>query len=138
MCVLCNKASSLLSSDTYTDITHTHTHTHTHTAHWVVSQLAYPCKYIFTSPVICSQQLPLLLFKMSFLFAKNSLVKVIYLVIRFYMTSFVLWNTNNTNRNGVNKQNTHAHTHTHTHTHTKPLQKNKPCLNRVKPIFCNF
>ena len=31
---------------------------------------------------------------------------------------FVLWNTNNTDRNDVNKQNTHTHAHTHAHTHT--------------------
>ena len=40
---------------------------------------------------------------------------------------FVLWNTNNTDRNDVNKQNTHthahAHTHAHTHTHTKHSEK---------------
>ena len=29
----------------------------------------------------------------------------------------------NTDRNGVNKQNTHTHTHTHTYTHTKDLEK---------------
>ena len=46
---------------------------------------------------------------MPFLF-KNSLVNVIYLLIRCYKTRFVLWNTNNTDRNGVNKQNTHTHT----------------------------
>ena len=62
---------------------------------------------------------------MYFLF-KNSLVKIIYLLIRCYKTMFALCNTNNTDRNGANKQNTctharmHAcmHTHTHTHTHT--------------------
>ena len=30
------------------------------------------------------------------------------------MTRFFLSNTNNADRNGVNKQNTHTHTHTHT------------------------
>ena len=32
-----------------------------------------------------------------------SLVKVIHLLIRYYKTRFFLWNTNNTDRNGVNK-----------------------------------
>ena len=45
---------------------------------------------------------------MSFLFKKSSLVKVIYLLIGYYITRFFLWNTNNTNRNGVNKQNKHT------------------------------
>ena len=48
---------------------------------------------------------------MSVLF-KNSFVKVIYLLIRCYKTRFVLRNTNNTDRNGINKQHTHAHTYT--------------------------
>ena len=34
----------------------------------------------------------------------------------------VLWNTNNTEGNGVNKQNTHTHTHTHTQ-HTKHSER---------------
>ena len=51
---------------------------------------------------------------MSFLLKNYSLVKVIYLLIKCYKTRFFLSNTNNTNRNGVNKQNTHTHTHTHT------------------------
>ena len=54
---------------------------------------------------------------MSFLFKNYSLVKVMYLLIRCNKTRFFLGNTNNTNRNGVNKQNTHTHIHTHTHTH---------------------
>ena len=62
-----------------------------------------------------------LLFTMSFLFKSYSLVKVIYLFIRCDKTRFVFWNTNNTDRNGVNKQITRTHTnthHTHRHTHT--------------------
>ena len=49
-------------------------------------------------------------FHMSFLFKNYSLVKVICLLIRCYKTSFFLWNTNNTDESGVNKQNTHTHT----------------------------
>ena len=43
-----------------------------------------------------------------FLFKNYSLVKVIYLLIRCYKTRFFLWNTNNTDRNGVNKENTYT------------------------------
>ena len=48
---------------------------------------------------------------MSFLFKNYSLVKVLYLLVICYKARFFLWNTNNTDKNGVNK-----HTHTHTHT----------------------
>ena len=37
---------------------------------------------------------------------------------------FVLWNTNNTDRNRVHKQNTHTHTHT-------PNNQRKITLERV-------
>ena len=50
---------------------------------------------------------------MPFLFKNYLLVKVICLLIRCYKTRFFLWNTINTDENGVNKQNTHTH-HTHT------------------------
>ena len=40
----------------YSDlISHTHKHTHT-----TLTRMAHPCKYIFTAPAMCSQQLPLL------------------------------------------------------------------------------
>ena len=54
-----------------------------------------------------------LLSSISFLF-KLFFWKVLYLLIRCYKTRFILWNTNITDRRGVNKQNTHTHTHTHT------------------------
>ena len=68
---------------------------------------------------------------MSFLFKNYSLVKVIYLLIRCYKTSFFLSNTNNTDKNGVNKVCVHMHTHTHArahahthiHTHTPNTQR---------------
>ena len=125
MCVLCNKVSSLLRSDKcdaflvlWFDITHRERHT----THSGANRLTYPYKYIFTPPFMCSQQLFLLhwmnnsliskiYFPQYLFFFKNySLVKVIYLLIRCYKTRFFLWNTNNTDRNGVNKQNTHIHT----------------------------
>ena len=55
---------------------------------------------------------------MSFLFKNYSLVKVIYLLTRLF-----LLNANNTDRNGVNEQNTHTHTHTNTHIHTQTLRE---------------
>ena len=46
---------------------------------------------------------------MFFLFKNYSLVKVLYLLIRCcYKTRFFLWNTNNSDRNGANKQNTNT------------------------------
>ena len=45
---------------------------------------------------------------MSFLLKNNSLVEGIYLFIRCNKTKFFLRNTNNTDRNGGNKQNTHT------------------------------
>ena len=71
---------------------------------------------------------------MSFLFKNYSLVKVMYLLIRCNKTRFFLGNTNNTNRNGVNKQNTHTYTHTHTHTHTPNTQRNT-IHNHIKFII---
>ena len=43
----------------YDTMSHTHKHT-AHTAHSRASRLTQPYKYIFTPPVMCSQQLPLL------------------------------------------------------------------------------
>ena len=66
-CVLCNKASSLLRSDTqcvyllllWFDITGKHTNTYS-TLRGHYSELIYPYKCIFIPPVMGSQQLPLL------------------------------------------------------------------------------
>ena len=124
------QASSLLRFDTWCgfllvpwfDITHTHTHTHT--AHSGVSRMIDPYKYIFKPTVTCSQQLSLLQWM------KNSMTSNIFfpyclffskiMLIRCYKTRFFLWNTNNTDRNGVNK----------THTHTRNTQR-KITLERV-------
>ena len=43
---------------------------------------------------------------MSCLLKNYSLVEIVYLFIRRNKTKFFLQNTNNTDRNGVNKQNT--------------------------------
>ena len=45
---------------------------------------------------------------MSFLLKNYSLVESVYLFIRCNKTKFFLRNTNNTDINGVNKQNTHT------------------------------
>ena len=39
-----------------------------------------------------------------------ALVEMMYLLIRFNKTTFFPWNTKNTDRNDINKQNTNAHT----------------------------
>ena len=45
---------------------------------------------------------------MSFLLKNYSLVESVYMFIRCNKTRFFLRNTNNTDRNGVNKQNTNS------------------------------
>ena len=45
---------------------------------------------------------------MSFLFKNYSIVEVAHLFIRCNKTKFFLWNTDNTDRNGVNEQNTYT------------------------------
>ena len=48
---------------------------------------------------------------MPLLFKTHSLVEVINLLIRFNKTKFLPWNTKNTDRNGVNRQNRYIYTH---------------------------
>ena len=87
MCVLCNKASSSLRSDTchfllvvgfdihfllVVGFDIKHTNTHTHTAHSGASRLTHLYEYIFRPHVICSQQLSLLNLMI------NSLISKIY------------------------------------------------------------
>ena len=52
--------------------THTHTYTHTHTTHSGASRMTHRYKYLFTPPVMCSQQFPLLQWR------NNSLISKIY------------------------------------------------------------
>ena len=47
----------------------------------------------------------------------------------YWLTRFFLWNANNNDRNGVNKQNTHTNTHTHTHTHTRTPNAQRKIFN---------
>ena len=106
------------------DITHIQTHKHRHTAHSQSSRLTHPYKFIFTLPVMCSQELSLLhwmnnslnhyykkiTFHNVFSFQKLFICKSQYMLIRWSKAMFFLWNTNNTDRNGANKQNTYTHT----------------------------
>ena len=55
-----------------------------------------------------------------------------YLLIRRNKIKSFLWNTNNTDRNDVNKQNTPTHPPTHTHTHTHTNTKNSEKDNTGK------
>ena len=50
-----------------------------------------------------------LLSTMSLFFKNYSLVEIMYLLIRFIKIKFFPWNTKNSDRNGINKQNTQAH-----------------------------
>ena len=47
---------------------------------------------------------------MSLIFKNYSLAEDTYLLIRLNKTKFFWWNTNNTDRNGINEQNTQTHT----------------------------
>ena len=98
------------------DFTHTQTHKHRHKdpQHIQTNRLSRP--YILTPSAMCSQQLSLLhwiiywyQFFFQCLFFNYLLVEVVYLYIRRNKTLLFLWNTNNTDKNGVNKQNTHTH-----------------------------
>ena len=98
------------------------THRQTHTGHTRTNRLTHKYKYMTTPPVFCILQLTTLYGKnylliqkftlqrstMSLLFKNYSLVKVIHLLIRFNKSRSFLWNTKNTDRNGINEQNTHT------------------------------
>ena len=58
-------------------------HTQRHTAHSGTSKLTDPYKYIFTSPVMCSQQLPLLHWM------NNSLISKIYFQEWLFFSKFI-------------------------------------------------
>ena len=73
---------------------------------------------------------------MSFLFKNYSLVKVIYLLISCYKTRFFMWNANNIDRNGVNKQNTHENENFSIKiSDTTPFFKTTPPILATPPIF---
>ena len=67
---------------------------------------------------------------MSFLFKNNSLVKVIYL-----LTSLFLLNANNTDRNGVNEQNTHTYTHTPNTQRKIKLERVNMKISEIPPFL---
>ena len=108
----------------YSDlILHTHEHTNTQhllgSAHWhthidiyLRHLLRAHSSYIYRIKWLNEKftDIKNLLSTMSFLFKHYSLVKVIYLLIKCYKARFFLIITNNTDRNGVNKQDTHTDT----------------------------
>ena len=159
MCVLCNKASSLLITHVvfywYSDfISHTHIKTQ-HTqgpVDWHTCMIIYLHNLLgaYSSYLYYIKWLNELfdwyqkifknysLAKKSYsLFQKLFTCKTPYIcwldVIRCCKTRFFMWNTNYTDRNGVNKQithtphhttpHTHTHIYTHKHTHIKNLEK---------------
>ena len=96
------------------------THTYKDTQHTLTNRLTHPYKYTLIPSAMCSQQLSALHWiihwyqKFSFqclLFKNYSLVEVVYMYIRCNKTKFFLCSTNDTDKNGVDKQNTHTHTH---------------------------
>ena len=108
----------------YSDlILHTHEHTNTQhllgSAHWhthidiyLRHLLRAHSSYIYRIKWLNEKftDIKNLLSTMSFLFKHYSLVKVIYLLIKCYKARFFLIITNNTDGNGVNKQDTHTDT----------------------------
>ena len=89
---------------------HTHKHTNAHkTMHSTLrASRLHTHIYIHLHPLLCAQSRFITLYHtewitdiknwlstMRFLFKNHSLVKIIYLLIRCYKTSFFLWNTNN-------------------------------------------
>ena len=70
-------------------------------------------------------------------FKNNSLVEVIYLLIRFNKSKF-LWNANNTNGNGVTKQ-TNTHTRTHAHQTMRKITLERVSFKVIdNPYFNNL
>ena len=127
-CILCNKASGLLRSDTQCrvllvlrfDITHTHKDTehtegpiewHTHiNIHWDLPLCAHSSYLYYTEWIIrWYQKSNLQSFTMSLLFKNCPLVEVTYWLIRFNKTKYFPWNTKNADRNGAYKQNKHRY-----------------------------
>ena len=62
----------------------------------------------------------------AFIFKNNSQAEVTYLQIRFDKT--FLQNKNNTDRNGLNEQDTQTHRHRHTNTHTHTHMHMRACM----------
>ena len=100
--------------------THTNTHTHEDTQHTQGPVNWHAHINIYLYHLLCSHSSYLYYtewithwyqkctFHNVFSFQKLCACKVIYLLIRCYESRFFLWNTNNTDRNGVNKQKTHT------------------------------
>ena len=98
------------------------TPTHKYIENARTNRLRRKYKYILTSPVMCTHQLMHTLkmnnlliqkfilqrFTTSFLLKNYSLLKFIYLLIIFNNIKSFMWNTKNTDRNGLNEQNTHT------------------------------
>ena len=102
--------------------THTHAHTHTHTTHSVTSRLNHTHINIYLHQLLCAHSSYLcyiewiihwftkMYFPQCLFYLKIIHLQKPYLLIRCYKTSLFLWRGNNTDINGVNKQNTHTHT----------------------------
>ena len=85
--------------------THTHTHTHTETTQSEARRLTHPEKYIFSPPVVSSQQLSLLHG------TNNSLRSKIYFSECLFFSKIIHL--------------THTHTHTHSEKDNKVNKSNK-------------
>ena len=107
------------------DIRRTHSHTqgsvdwHTHINIYLHQMLCACNSYLYYTTWLIEQFTFHSVFSFQKLFTSKSLL------IRCYKTRFFQWNTNNTDRNGVNKQNTHTHT---------PNTQRKITLERVSSM----
>ena len=86
---------------------HTHIYIYIHYDHLLCAHSSYLC---YTEEMIpWYKQFTLQTFTVPLLFKNYWFVQVTHLLIRFNKTKFFPWNTKNTHKSGVNKQNTHAH-----------------------------
>ena len=98
--------------------TYKYKHTNTYST-LRVNRLTHPYKYTLIPPVMCTQQLSILhrimhwyqkfAFHNFFTFQKLLTCQShIFLLTRCNKTKFFLWNTNDTDKSSLNKQNTHT------------------------------
>ena len=102
----------------HTHTPNTNTKTKTHSTLRGAIDLTHPYKYILTPPVVCLQQLSALQWKNNSLISKVYSPKYVFSFQNLLVEVNICWldavrlssscETNNSDRNGVNKQNTHT------------------------------
>ena len=110
---------------------HTHTDTCTKT-HNTLMGMCISCVYYIEWIICWYQKVTIQSSTMSLLFKNYWLVEITYLLNRFSKSKLFPWNTRNTNKNGINKQNTHS---PNTLKNQSPLYNGGRCSNRS---MCTF